>query len=420
MSDNRSLLQREMQRVQLRPFTVDSVYRRRDRKRRNERLAAGAVGIAVFAALLLAAVIIRTNRTAPAHPGPSPSIESTLPSILKPGEGLWTMWISDLDVGQGPGVERVLPTGRSNRNVFDCTGGGCPWVIDHGQAFLSGDGKWAAEATVTSDTSETVHSTDEIWVANGVGQVIRVTHACADGPCHGQTWAWSPVGPTLAIWEGTDPQQLYLFDPVTGKRTLLTQPEGNGVEGLTWSPDGSLVTYAVEGSTPASAKIYTIPVSGGSPMFVADGLDPIWSPDGNKLAYVVPDRGLFVVNADGSGATLIGEDGAEAAWSPDGSRIAYRVEQGSELRSFHEEIWVVSSDGSERVKVLDGTWGTIERRSLMWSPDGTRIAFQGTRKNTVAPGQTYVERLYVVNADGSGTLEPMDRSERREFASWRS
>jgi hypothetical protein len=48
MARDRSLLEREMERVELRPFTLEGFHRRRDRKRRKERLTAAAVAIAVF------------------------------------------------------------------------------------------------------------------------------------------------------------------------------------------------------------------------------------------------------------------------------------------------------------------------------------------------------------------------------------
>ena len=52
MADPRSVVERELHRVELRPFTLDGFYRRRDRKRRNQRIAAGVVGIAIFVAAI--------------------------------------------------------------------------------------------------------------------------------------------------------------------------------------------------------------------------------------------------------------------------------------------------------------------------------------------------------------------------------
>jgi hypothetical protein len=52
MPETRSLLERVMERVQLRPFTLEGFHDRRDRKRRNQRITAGVVGIAVFVAAI--------------------------------------------------------------------------------------------------------------------------------------------------------------------------------------------------------------------------------------------------------------------------------------------------------------------------------------------------------------------------------
>jgi hypothetical protein len=50
MTDYRTVLERDLARVGPAPFGFDDVARRRDRKRRNQRIAAGVVGIAVFVA----------------------------------------------------------------------------------------------------------------------------------------------------------------------------------------------------------------------------------------------------------------------------------------------------------------------------------------------------------------------------------
>jgi hypothetical protein len=61
MTDPRSLLEREMRRVQLRPFTFEGFHSRRDRKRRNQRIAAGVVGITVFVAAVVAIRVAATG-----------------------------------------------------------------------------------------------------------------------------------------------------------------------------------------------------------------------------------------------------------------------------------------------------------------------------------------------------------------------
>lgn len=106
MADPRSVLEREMQRVQLFPLTIDDFHTRRNRKRRNQRIAAGVVGIALFVVpVALIAVLSSRDRTqTPAGPGPTVSPASTrvgfiglppegaTPSTPESGELVFSLW----------------------------------------------------------------------------------------------------------------------------------------------------------------------------------------------------------------------------------------------------------------------------------------------------------------------------------------
>ena len=53
--------------------------------------------------------------------------------------------------------------------------------------------------------------------------------------------------------------------------------------------------------------------------------DPVWSPDGRKIAFV-RNFEIYVMNADGSGQTNLTRNPAHdfaPAWSPDGQRIVF-------------------------------------------------------------------------------------------------
>lgn len=107
--------------------------------------------------------------------------------------------------------------------------------------------------------------------------------------------------------------------------------------------------------------------------------NPQISPDGRRVVYnrnnmdVMTDDAtsrLWIINVDGSGnGPLTGRDVAEsgAVWSPDGSRIAFesRTENGSEIHVH----WL--ADGkTARLTQLDRS-----PNGLTWSPDGEWIAF---------------------------------------------
>src|SRR5262245_12133663 len=70
MIDERDILERELRRFEPEPGLAGRVYRRRDRKRRNQRIGAGAVGVIV--ALAAAATLVRSMKSehVPATPTP--------------------------------------------------------------------------------------------------------------------------------------------------------------------------------------------------------------------------------------------------------------------------------------------------------------------------------------------------------------
>ncbi len=69
---------------------------------------------------------------------------------------------------------------------------------------------------------------------------------------------------------------------------------------------------------------------------------------------------LWIVNADGSGATKIG-GGFDPSWSPNADTIAYTLDG---------EIYTISSSGGSVTKLT-----TQGGDNPAWSPDGTKIAY---------------------------------------------
>lgn len=136
------------------------------------------------------------------------------------------------------------------------------------------------------------------------------------------------------------------------------------------------------------------------------------SPDGSHVAFA--DAGwIWVSSRDGSGRLRVAP-GYEFAWSPDSTRIATHVESGSPGGSWQEEIWVVTTDGSDLVSILpsDCCLDGIVDKTLRWSHDGTRVAFMFASVS---------DRFHAVMADGSDAgrssadLPSIDASEWRSW-----
>jgi Tol biopolymer transport system component len=173
-----------------------------------------------------------------------------------------------------------------------------------------------------------------------------------------------------------------------------------------WSPDGQRIAFVSWRNTTTgkwsleSGDIYLLdfdPTAGaGGDLFrLTDSTSndgwPTWSPDGKRIAFQSERSGnweLWVINVDGTGLTQLThhpEEDAHPDWSPDGTRIAFTSRRGGD-----RDIWVMNADGTNPVNLTNSKG---RDRYPMWSPDGKQIAF-----NTRRDGD---QEIYVMNADGS-------------------
>lgn len=417
MSDTQRTLERELERLSPPRIPLDQLFRRRDRKRRNQRIRAGVLGIAIAVAVgWLGIHAIRSTAPRPADSTPTP----TAAELRRDGEVLvieqresgpvWDLAAQDPETGE---VRQIVDT----EGIVDCpirTYFRCTNFVHF--AEWSSDDRWVA---FDVGFAGPCGPTAGLWVKSALGDSRQLTTPCeapgSDIPIE-ELWTWSPVGARLAYARlDGDSDELFVIDPSDGRQTSLGTGGGN-LTALAWSPDGTMIAYADGGS------VYKVPVDGGDRSLLADSFVDIieiaWSPDGRQI--MVHDQGRYrmqVMNADGSDLHLLleGEDACcETEWSPNGDRILYQLSTGPErlamLGIFDSEVWTVSPDGSNRIKVFDSDgcdMGETADALPVWAPNGTQVAYNGCGVWVVA------------NADGTGEAQPINEAVSRSWSGGR-
>jgi TolB protein len=216
-----------------------------------------------------------------------------------------------------------------------------------------------------------------------------------EGVSFDESPAWSPDGRRLAFVSnfGTGTRNVFVMEPTAPDQSfnLAVQvthyTDGGYLNDPVWSPDGTKIAFT-RGVDEGSRSIAVANANGTTvtPVTVTEhGQHPSWAPDGGKIAYSYGKQ-VFLKNSDGSGAAvpLANGEGKEPAWSPDGSRIAFDF---GEFSSFH----VVGANGLGAPTAIPMT---SQYSFATWSPDGSRIAYREVEGE---------EGFFaIVNADGTG------------------
>ena len=162
------------------------------------------------------------------------------------------------------------------------------------------------------------------------------------------------------------------------------------------SPDGRTITFDLLGD------IYTMPIAGGAPTRIAEGLafevHPRFSPDGRRIAFT-SDRGggdnIWVMNADGSDKRQLTKESFrllnQPTWSPDGRFIAAKKHFTTGRSLGTGEVWLYHVSGGDGV-VLVKRPDERHQKELgepIFAPDGGSIYY--TRNTTPGPIFEYAQ-----------------------------
>src|SRR4029450_11012786 len=304
MIDERDLLERALHRFEPQPGLTDRVYRRRERKHRNQRIGAGA--LAIILALVSFVALTRAFRTAER---PADEAQPKPQGIFSEVGG----WIA---YGNKKGIWAVNPTrpGHPEEQIQLSERDGKPlaWSTDGSKLLIS---RWVRQK--------------------------------------GQLWS----GLFVLNADGTETR--IAFGPAFGNATWHSFPGGS------FSPNGSKVVYADDtwDQRTESSTINIVDSDGGRPKFLhasqsvsPEFFHPVFSPDGQQIAYIAGwgdhDNGVWIMNADGSDARELA-DPAEIenphrilGWSTDSPRIFFDG-------CCKSGVWVVGADGSGLAPLFD-------------------------------------------------------------------
>ncbi len=176
---------------------------------------------------------------------------------------------------------------------------------------------------------------------------------------------WSPDGRQLLVSRWPDqvgPLVLDRVDVRSGAVTRLANPDGSGQVQASWAPDSRHVVYAPFFERRVSDRFWVVDTESLARSELVDPsgrvIDPVWSPDGNWIAYLSTD-GLVIVHPDGTGRRVMAQDldfDALVGWLPDSAAIAYTRQPEREQRELH---LVTLADATDRVVAVGDQPGDV-------------------------------------------------------------
>ncbi len=213
-----------------------------------------------------------------------------------------------------------------------------------------------------------------------------------------------------------------LLNVATGQEAAFQLPAGYDPLYMDISPDAKQLAFcgryqpAPKNLESSVGGVWVYDIQTGDIKKVADGWikTPVaWAPDSRHLAFSTgQDYGvshsLVVVDVESGETTKLNMPGASASFSPDGTKLAYCGDfqkSGSWMMGVPTSGSIFVADlvsGGQPLRISPVGQGSLQPR---WSPDGSRLAYWVSDSKWTEKKFYDGYRIYVVNADGTGTVE---------------
>lgn len=190
--------------------------------------------------------------------------------------------------------------------------------------------------------------------------------------------AISPDGKYIAYVLKSDGKQAMMVRQVSnGGVVEIIPPADADYNGLSFSPDGNSIYYTLA-KNDAVNDLYEIPILGGSPRKILSNLGNkvVFSPDGQKMAYVTSQTSIMISGIKGESPQLLvnlapGNKTTHITWRPDGKTIVAAIFDLSG-KDHLSEFSVI--DGAER-KIPTPDWSRVN--GLRFLADGSGFLLAG-------------------------------------------
>lgn len=225
---------------------------------------------------------------------------------------------------------------------------------------------WSPDGTKIAMTSDNYSG---IFVADAEGNDLTLVTSDAGA---GYKMVWSAdsrsiTGRANIVLPTGIVHQLRSYDVVTRRATDIA-PRRRSAAAPGASAAAGIYAAMLENPAEATKTVAALAQFAGKTV-----INPALSPDGNSIAFQIPGKGMWIINADGSGLRALGT-GSHPAWLPDSRTIVYTVveDNGSEFTASILMSLDTATGNAATVVALP----SLLPMTPAVAPDGSKVVFE--------------------------------------------